>query len=240
MLSGRVLSGVLQNGSWACILLGNPLSDPAAAGEARRGCRRGPGKKEIGKRISEKNPRFGLRGPPRAARHGRAASRFLSFPSRPNSHFAKLHSVKKGGRYFPATSLARAGDSWHVEFGAAQVQADLRVETAAHYLVFELVRVQGDGVEEVRLADVQVACRESAGFWLGAYWDEQFTVALFGLSDEVHVPLLGSGTLAASVYPEFGLEGRRIVLAAAPTAQFLDVVQVAGVVSDQYEPLPRR
>ncbi len=134
-------------------------------------------------------------------------------------------SAKKSGKYFPATNLIHEGDLWRIEFGAAQVQTDFRITPSAHYLLFELVRVRGEGVEEVRLAELQVTCRENAGFWLGAYWNEQFTVALLGLSDCVNVQLLGSGVLAASVYPQFGMEGQRVVLVAAPTAQFLDVVQ---------------
>jgi len=134
-------------------------------------------------------------------------------------------SVKKAGKYFPAASLTREGRLWRVEFGAAQVQVDFRIAPSAHYLVFEFVRVQGEGVEEVRVAELQVTCRENAGWWLGACWNEQFTVALLGLSDCVNVQLLGNGVLAASVYPQFGMEGQRVVLVAAPTAQFLDVVQ---------------
>ncbi len=146
-------------------------------------------------------------------------------------------SVKKVGKYFPATNLIHEGDLWRIEFGTAQVQTDFRITPSAHYLLFELVRIQGEGVEEVRLADLQVTCRENAGFWLGASWNEQFTVALFGLSDCVHVQLLGSGVLAASVYPQFGMEGQRVTLVAAPTAQFLHVVQ--EVERDFHLPSPK-
>lgn len=134
-------------------------------------------------------------------------------------------SVRKAAKYHPAASLTRDGELWRVDFGRAQVQADFRITTAAHYVVFELVRVQGDGVEEVRFGQMQVTCRETAGSWLGAYWNEQFAVALLGLSDRVHVQLLGNGVLAASVYPEFGMEGQRAVLVAAPKSQLLDIVQ---------------
>jgi hypothetical protein len=134
-------------------------------------------------------------------------------------------SVKKDGKYFPATHLAGDGELWQAQFGAADARVDLRITPRARYVVFELVRVQGQGVQEVRLVDLQVTCRENAGWWLGVCWDEQFAVALFGLSDCVHVQLLGNGALAASVYPEFGMEGQRVVFVGAPTAQFLDVVQ---------------
>lgn len=134
-------------------------------------------------------------------------------------------SVKKDGKYFRATRLTRDGEIWQAQFGAAEIRVDLRIVARARYAVFELVRVQGQGVQEVRLVDLQVTCQKNAGWWLGGSWNEQFAVALFGLSDSVNVQLLGSGTLAASVYPEFGMEGQRVVLVAAPTARFLDVVQ---------------
>ncbi|MCL5280157.1 MAG: hypothetical protein M1376_09650 [Planctomycetes bacterium] len=134
-------------------------------------------------------------------------------------------SVKKDGKYSPASGLARDGELWQAQFGAAQVQATFRITARPRYVVLELIRVQGEGVQEVRFGELQVTCRENAGWWLGAWWNEQFAVALFGLSDRVNVQLLGNGALAASVYPEFGMEGQRVVLAAVPTAQFLDVVQ---------------
>jgi hypothetical protein len=134
-------------------------------------------------------------------------------------------SVKKAGKYSPATHLTREGDLCRAEFGETQVSVDLRITARPHYVVIELVRVQGEGVEEVRLAELQVTCKENAGWWLGTWWNEKFAVALLGLSDCVHVQVLGNGVLAASVYPEFGMEGQRVVLVAAPTAQFLEVVQ---------------
>jgi len=134
-------------------------------------------------------------------------------------------SVKKAGKYYPAAGFTRDGELWRADFGAAQMQADFRITAAPHYVLFELVRVQGEGVEEVRFGEMQVTCRENAGWWLGAYWNERFAVALAGLSDRVNVQLLGNGVLGASVYPEFGMEGQRAVLVAAPKSQFLNVVQ---------------
>jgi hypothetical protein len=134
-------------------------------------------------------------------------------------------SMKKGGKYFRATHLTRDGELWQVQFGAAEIRVDFRITARARYVVFELVRVQGEGVQEVRFAELQVTCKENAGYWLGAWWNEQFAVSLQGLSDGVNVQLLGNGTLAASVVPEFGMEGQRVVLVAALAAQFLDVVQ---------------
>jgi hypothetical protein len=134
-------------------------------------------------------------------------------------------SVKKDGKYVRATRLTCEGDLWQAQFGPADIRVDFRLTARPRYVVFEAVRVRGQGVQEIRLAELQVTCKENAGWWLGAYWNERFAVALSGLSDCVNVQLLGNGALAASVYPEFGMEGQRVVLVAAPTEEFLDVVQ---------------
>jgi len=134
-------------------------------------------------------------------------------------------SVRKGGKYFAAISLVREGDLWRAGFGEARVQADFRITPSPHYVLFELVKVRGEGVEEVRFGEMRVACTKNSGSWLNVWWDEQFAVALLGLSDRVHVQFPALGVSVASVYPEFGMEGQRAVLVAAPTPQFLDVVQ---------------
>lgn len=134
-------------------------------------------------------------------------------------------TVKKTGKYFPATRLTRDAKLWRVEFGGADVQVEFRVTPRTRYVVLEITRVQGLGVEEIRFAETRVACKENAGWWAGTYWNEQYAVGLFGLSDRVNVNLLGNGTVAASVYPEFGMEGQGVALVAGPTPQFLDVVQ---------------
>ena len=134
-------------------------------------------------------------------------------------------AIKKAGKLFPATALRPAGDVWRADFGAAVVQVDFRIIPRMNYVVFELARLAGEGVQELRLAQVQVTCRENSGSWLGVCWNDQFSVALLGLSDRVDVRLGGNGMVMASVYPEFGMEGQRVVLVAAPTSRFLNVVQ---------------
>ncbi len=134
-------------------------------------------------------------------------------------------TIKKGGRYFPATGLTRHGALWRVEFGSTEAEVDLRVTVRPRYLLFEVARVKGDGIEELRFAELQVACAKNNGWWAGTCWNDQFAVGLFGLSDRVHVQLRGNGNLAASLYSEFGIEGEGVALVAAPTNRFLDIVE---------------
>jgi len=93
-----VLTGVLQNGSWAYYSSRTPrkrrdqsasrFSPPAPIRGAAAGD--GVGKRQIGKRISEKSPPCWPSEPPDGDGLDTSASRFLSFPSRPNFHFAEL------------------------------------------------------------------------------------------------------------------------------------------------------
>lgn len=134
-------------------------------------------------------------------------------------------AVRKGGKFLPATSLLPAGRLWRAEFGGAGVAVDLKITPRSRYVVFEVVKVSGEGVEELRFGQVQATCREKAGGWLGVTWNDQLALCWLGLGDRVDARLGGNGLVLASVYPEFGMAGRKAALVAAPTERFLGVVR---------------
>ena len=134
-------------------------------------------------------------------------------------------AVKTGTKLYPVTSLKREGELWHAVYGDSGVQADFRITTRPHYMVFKLAHLTGNGVREVRLLQLPAACHENVGVCLGVAWNQEFTVNLLGLSDRVHVQATDNGVISASVYPEFGMEGQQVALLAVPTGQFLNVVQ---------------
>ncbi len=137
----------------------------------------------------------------------------------------KFAAIKKGGKFFQATGLTPDAKLWHAEFGDSGVQVDFRITTKSHYIVFEVVKINGSGVEELRLGQIQVLCKEKNGWPLGVTWNDQFAVCWLGLSDCIDSRPGGNGLALASVYPEFGMDGQRAVLVATPAAQFLDVVR---------------
>lgn len=136
-------------------------------------------------------------------------------------------SIKKGGKLFAVTSLASVNGNLKAVFGQSGVEAEFKVESREDVIVVELIALSGEGVEEVRLAQLYPSSMKNAGAMLAVRWDNDFAVCLMGLSDRVHSRLDTDGSILASVYPEFGMIGERVAIVAAPTKEFLTEVQKA-------------
>ena len=132
-------------------------------------------------------------------------------------------SVKKDGRLFPASAIVRRGDVLHVTFGTSGVDADYRITARDEYIVVELTAFHGDGIEEIRLMQLNVSLANAGGV-MGVRWDDEFAVCLMGLSAHVDSRIAGQVVLA-SVYPGFSMQGERVAIIAAPTPRFLEVVR---------------
>jgi hypothetical protein len=132
-------------------------------------------------------------------------------------------AVRKRGQLFPASAVERRGSLFHVTFGVSGISADYSIIASQEYLVVELAGVQGDGVEEVRLVQLSTPLANT-GNLLGVHWDDDFAICLMGLSEQVDSEIAGP-LASASVYPEFSMQGQRVAIVAAPTPQFLEVVQ---------------
>ena len=132
-------------------------------------------------------------------------------------------AIRKSGQIFPASAIEKQGALFHVTFGTSGVSADYRITASADYLVVELTQVQGNGVEEIRLMQLSTSPANAGGL-LGVRWNEEFSICLMGLSQEVDSRIT-STVVSASVYPEFSMQGQRVALIAVPTPEFLDVVQ---------------
>ncbi len=132
-------------------------------------------------------------------------------------------AVRKGGRLFPASAADRRGDLLHVTFGTLGVDADYRITARPKYMVVELVAFHGDGIEEIRLMQLNVSLPNTGGV-LGVRWDDEFAVCLMGLSARVDSRVAGKAILA-SVYPEVSMQGERVAVIATPTPRLLEVVR---------------
>ncbi|MGB6687372.1 MAG: hypothetical protein WBE76_05975 [Terracidiphilus sp.] len=132
--------------------------------------------------------------------------------------------VTQHGKQFPATRFERHGALFHVTFGSSGISADYRITASAEYIVVELAAVQGEGIEKLELMQVSTGLANSGGTLLGVRWDDKFAICLMGLDQEVNTAISGS-MISASVYPEFGMQGRRVAIIAEPTQQFLSVIQ---------------
>ena len=133
--------------------------------------------------------------------------------------------VRVAGKTWPVTSLQREGDTLLAKFGGSKVQARYRILARDTHLTVELMAVEGAQPESIELCRLQPAPLQRTGSVLVVKWDEDFTVCLMALSERVHSQVMGKDTLAASVYPEFGMVGEKVALIAVPTPTFLDVVQ---------------
>lgn len=132
-------------------------------------------------------------------------------------------AVRKGGRLFPASIVKRRGDVLYVTFGTSGVDADYRITEQPEYLVVELTAFHGVGIEEIQLMQLNVSLAIAGGM-LGVRWDDDFAVCLMGLSEPVNSRIEGR-VLLASVYPEFGMQGKRVAIITSPTPRFLRVVR---------------
>jgi hypothetical protein len=131
--------------------------------------------------------------------------------------------VRKNGQLVSASGIERRGALFHVTFGTSGVTADYRITASPEYIVVELAAVQGDGIQELRLVSLSTHLT-NAGAFLQVQWDDEFTLCLMGLSQQVNSIVAGRMTWA-SVYPEFSMVGQRVAIIAVPTQQFLNVVQ---------------
>ena len=132
-------------------------------------------------------------------------------------------SIKRGGQLFPASAAERRGGVLHVTFGASGVDADYRFTALEEYVVVELTALHGDGIEEIRLMQLDVSLANAGGL-LGVRWDEDFAVCLMGLSAQVDSRIAGQ-TMLASVYPGSPMPGERVAIIATPAPRFLEVVR---------------
>jgi len=133
--------------------------------------------------------------------------------------------IKKQGKIFTVSRLEKNGNVFRAQFGLSGVQADFIITTASDYIVINLLRLYGEGIEEVYLTQLPLVPFENAGNLLASRWNKEFTISLMGLSDRVDARIGSNDMITASVHREFGMEGEGVVLIAVPTPRFLDVVQ---------------
>lgn len=135
-----------------------------------------------------------------------------------------IATVTVGGREFPASSFKCDSSLCHVGFGTSGITAYYRVSTTTDYLLFEVAAFQGGGLEKFTFFQLSTSLPTSGGQILAVRWDSSFALSLIGLSQDVETSVTGP-RLSASLYPQFGISGRRIVLVAQPPSHFLNVVE---------------
>jgi hypothetical protein len=135
-----------------------------------------------------------------------------------------IATVTVGGHEIPASSFECNGSLCHVAFGASRLSADYRITTTSDYFLFELITVQGSGMDKLTFLQISTDLPTSGGQFLAVRWDDSFALSIIGLTPDIETAVTGP-RLSAIVYPQFGIAGRRAVLIAQPPARFLNVVE---------------
>ena len=136
-----------------------------------------------------------------------------------------LLALKKGGRWFPVTSLEPQGSNYRATFGRSGVSADLSINSVPDALVIRLLKLRGSGVQQFDLVRLSTKSLDTEGSWLVVRSNAQRALTLLGLEDSVHAMLIPhSQDMRASVYPEFGMEGRGAAIVSAPKSSLLEEV----------------
>ena len=129
--------------------------------------------------------------------------------------------VRKAGRTYTASSVLRDDGRIRVQFGRSGVSAVLAAVAEKHYFTLEVLSVEGDGVEELVFANVQLTLRATP--------KEGFACCALALNLKTNVPELPGANqrLWAGCYPKFGLTGAKVALIACPTDEMRRVMQEA-------------
>ena len=133
-----------------------------------------------------------------------------------NSPFAR---VKKGGKEYPVTAATCTDGVVTVRFGDAGVTADIGVEVKGRYLVFEVKRLEGEGVEEFTFIDVPLTTKGQP--------EEAFAACALALNLQTNVRDLPgpSSRLRAACYPRFGFVGARAAVIGCPRDKLREIMK---------------
>jgi len=137
----------------------------------------------------------------------------------------------RGGQCFPASAAALAGDTLMIRFGRANVTATYRVISAADYLAFTLVSLDGDPVDRIDLLQIRVKRLANLGPWIDVAWDDGFGICLCGGNIKTNAGMTSSADyvdMRAIATCEVALDGATAVLFGCPSPRqrFLDTMEV--------------
>lgn len=127
--------------------------------------------------------------------------------------------VKKAGQAYPASKATFDQGRIEISFGDAGVRAVVGVGTYDHYLTFEVLSVEGEGIEELTFLDV--------GLSLAGNLEEPFAACALALNLQTNVPEIPgpNARLRAMCYPRFGMEGAKVAVIGCPQAVLRDVMK---------------
>lgn len=134
---------------------------------------------------------------------------------------APLARVKKAGREFAASSAQYADGRLALSFGDSGVTSVLKPAVHPQHLVFEVVSVTGEQVEEFTFVDIPLALKGTP--------QEPFAACALALDLKTNVQELPrpASRLRATCYPRFGMAGAKVALVGAPQEKLRGALQEA-------------
>jgi hypothetical protein len=139
--------------------------------------------------------------------------------------------VYRGGQCFPASAVSLAGDRLTVRFAQANVSATYQVTSAAQYLAFRLLSLEGDSIDRIDLVQLRLRRLPFLGPWINVAYDERFGVCLCAGNIQTNAGMSQYAEyveMRAVATREVALEGATAVLFGCPDPKerFLDVMEI--------------
>jgi hypothetical protein len=129
--------------------------------------------------------------------------------------------VRKANQLLPATSLSVVDSQWHVRFGESGMEAVLRPIAHPRHVVWEVVSLSSEDVEEFVFCDVPLKLQGAPA--------EPFAACALALNLKTNVAELPrpASRLRAVCYPKFGCAGAAVAIVACPSAELRAALQEA-------------
>src|SRR5436190_2378836 len=127
--------------------------------------------------------------------------------------------IKRAGHEFPATEANFKDRLLTLRFGDANVQAQIQITVKREDIVWEVVSLSGDAVEEFIFLDVPLTLRGSP--------EEPFAATALALNLKTLVKEFPqpASRLSASCFPRFGFTGAQVAIVGCPPTDLRRVLQ---------------
>lgn len=137
----------------------------------------------------------------------------------PGDH--RFAAVRRGATQHPATSVVARGGQLEIAFGNAGVKAVLRASSHPRHVVLEVVKVEGQPIDEFVFLDVPLTLQGKPG--------EPFAACALARNERTHVAGLPGpcGRLRARAVRVVGMEGASVAICAAPPTGLRPCLQEA-------------
>ncbi|MEW6751408.1 MAG: hypothetical protein AB1505_10585 [Candidatus Latescibacterota bacterium] len=136
-------------------------------------------------------------------------------------------------------SVRRTRAQLEVAFAEPEARAVLRVTEHPRYFTLTVSWTDLQGIEWLEFCRLSVIANGGLGTLLNVAWDDGFAVCVLSLSDRTHtfVEQPEHAELRARCYPEYGLDGARIAVIAAPREQLPEIIEEVEVEQGLPHPL---